>query len=104
MTTPTDPAPPYRVVVVPALRRLGAVVIRDWLAITIGSWILAWRDLDPVELAHELQHVRQWRRHGALFPIAYLAASVRAMGARQGWYRGNRFEIEARKAADELAR
>lgn len=104
MTTPTEPAPPYRMVVVPALRRIGALVLRDWLAITIGSRILAWRDLNPVELAHELQHVRQWRRHGAIFPVVYLAESLRALGARRGWYDGNRFEVEARKAADELAR
>lgn len=103
MTTPTDP-PPHRVVVIPALRRVGAMVLRDWLAITIGSRILAWRPLNDIELAHELAHVRQWRRHGALFPAVYLAASVSAARGRRGWYAGNRFEVEARKAADELAR
>jgi hypothetical protein len=103
MTTRTDP-PPHRVVVVPALRRVGAMVLRDWLAITIGSRILAWRQLNDVELAHELAHVRQWRRHGALFPAVYLAASLSALRGGSGWYAGNRFEVEARKAADELQR
>jgi hypothetical protein len=104
MTTSTDPAPPHRIVVVPALRRIGALVLRDWLAITIGSRILAWRPLNEVELAHELAHVRQWRRHGALFPAVYLAASLAALRGRHGWYAGNRFEVEARKAADALTR
>ncbi len=105
-TARTDPPgdPPHRVVVVPVLRRIGGLVLRDWLAITIGSRILAWRELNPVELAHELAHVRQWRRHGVLFPILYGAASVRALRGHQGWYDGNRYEVEARKAADELAR
>jgi hypothetical protein len=102
MTTRIDP--PHRVVVVPALRRLGGVVLRDWLAITIGTRIYAWRTLNDVELAHELEHVRQWRRHGALFPLIYLAASVRSARAGSGWYIGNRFEAEARKAADALPR
>jgi hypothetical protein len=104
MTTSTDPAPPHRIVVVPALRRIGALVLRDWLAITIGSRILAWRPLNEVELAHELAHVRQWRRHGALCPAIYLAASLAALRGRRGWYAGNRFEVEARKAADALTR
>jgi hypothetical protein len=102
MTTPIDP--PHRVVVVPALRRLGGVVLPDWLAITIGTRIYAWRDLKDMELAHELEHVRQWRRHGALFPVIYLAASASSARAGTGWYIGNRFEADARKAAEALAR
>lgn len=104
MTTSTERPPPHRVVVVPALRRIGTLVLHDWLAITIGGRILAWRALNDVELAHELQHVRQWRRHGALFPVVYFTESIRARGTGRGWYAGNRFEIEARKAADELPR
>jgi hypothetical protein len=50
-------------------------------------------------LAHEYCHVRQWRRYGSAFILAYLAASVWAL-ARYGprsAYRMNRFEQEARR-------
>jgi len=93
-----------RIVVVPWLRRLGGLVLRDWLAITVGSLILAWRPLGERELEHELEHVRQWRRHGALFPIAYFAESLRAMRAGRRWYHDNRFEEEARSAAARIER
>jgi hypothetical protein len=88
--------PSHRVVVWPWLRLLGRLVLRDWLAITIGRLILAWRPLNSVELAHELVHVRQWQRHGFLFPFAYLAASLAARRAGGAWYRDNAFEVEAR--------
>jgi hypothetical protein len=63
----------HRVIVVPPLRRLGSVLVERWLAITIGRLILAWRPLDEVELEHELEHVRQWERHGFTFPLTYFA-------------------------------
>lgn len=91
--------PRHRLHVVPWLRPLGRLLLRDWLAITIGSRILAWRVLHPGELAHELEHVRQWGRHGLLFPLIYLAASAAALRAGKRWYVDNRFEIAARAAA-----
>lgn len=89
----------HRVVVWPWLRHLGRLVLPNWLAITIGRTVFAWRALSIDELEHELEHVRQWRRMGWRLPIAYLAA---ALGARRSgglWYRDNRFEVEARAAA-----
>jgi hypothetical protein len=89
---------PHRVVVWPWLRRPGSLLVRDWLAITVGHRILAWRPMTDAELAHELEHVRQWARHGAWFAVVYAAA---ALGARRGgghWYRDNPFEIAAREA------
>jgi hypothetical protein len=77
------------------------MLLRDWLAITIGSHIWAWRRLGSRELAHEMAHVRQWRRYGIGFAARYLAASLRSWIGGTGWYRGNRFEIEARAAAAE---
>jgi hypothetical protein len=96
--------PSHRVVIWPWLRWPGRLVLNDWLAITIGSAILAWRELDDGELEHELEHVRQWRRHGLLFPIAYLAASMGARRAGKGWYLDNRFEVEARAASVRVTR
>jgi hypothetical protein len=90
----------YRVHVVPWLRPLGGrVLITDWLAITIGRHIWCWRPLNDVELAHELAHVRQWQRYGALFVLRYAMASLVALAARSHWYRDNAFEAAARSAA-----
>jgi len=91
---------PHRVVVLPWLRLVGPLLLRDWLAITIGRTIFAWRALNDTELEHELEHVRQWGRMGLRFPIAYMAESLRARRAGKRWYHDNRFEADARTAAD----
>lgn len=94
--------PKHRVRVLPWLRRPGSLLIRDWLAITLGRTIFAWRPMSPRELAHELTHVRQWDRYGVLFALRYLAACLASWRAGTGWYRGNRFEVEAREAAERV--
>jgi hypothetical protein len=81
------------------MRRIGGLVLPDWLAITLGHTVFAWRALTDDELEHELEHVRQWARIGWRYPIAYLAASLTARRAGGRWYRDNRFEVEARAAA-----
>ena len=73
-----------------------------WLAITIGRSIFGWRPLDDVELAHELAHDRQWRTNGLRFIPRYLAESRRAAAGGGDRYRDNRFEVEARAAADAV--
>ena len=90
---------PYRVHVWPWLRNPGRRVLPNWLAITLGRHVFAWRAMSEVETAHELTHVEQWQRHGWRFPIAYLAASLKARRAGGHWYDDNPFEIEAREAA-----
>jgi len=94
----------HRLHVWPWTRSLGRRVLPSWLAIALGRHVIAWRDLDARELAHELAHVRQWRDHGWTFPIRYLAASVAAWRAGQHWYRDNRFEVAAREAAEAAGR
>jgi hypothetical protein len=89
-----------RVHVRPRLRPIGALLMRDWLAITFGSHVWAWRPLTRSELAHELAHVRQWQQHGPWFPFRYLANSLRAWRAGGDWYRDNRYEREARAGED----
>ena len=89
----------HRVVTWPWLRGVGGLVLRDWLAITIGRTVFAWRALTDDELEHELEHVRQWGRLGVRYPLAYLAESLRARRAGGRWYHDNRFEAEARAAA-----
>ena len=90
----------HRVHVMPSLKRVGGRLLPNWLAITLGRDIFAWRDLSPAELAHELEHVRQWSRYKVAFPVIYLGASVTAALSGRGWYRGNRFEVAAREAAE----
>lgn len=101
-----DGSTQYRVIVLPFLRPIGKrFILDDWLAITIVRWIFAWRRLDDAELAHELAHVRQWRDHGTVgYVVAYMSESSRAKRAGLDRYRDNRFEIEARAAADAVHR
>lgn len=91
----------HRLHIVPWLRRPGRVLLPNWLAITIGRDIFAWRDLSHAEMRHELAHVGQWRRYGARFALHYFGASVISVLAGGGWYRGNRYEVEARRAEVE---
>lgn len=95
---------PHRVVVWPWLRRIGGRILPDWLAITLGNTIFAWRPLSEAELAHELEHVLQWRAGGLRFPLAYLAESARAVRSGKRWYHDNRFEADARAAAARVTR
>lgn len=88
----------HRVRVVPWLRVGGRLLMSNWLAITIGRTILAWRPLSERELRHELAHVGQWQRHGWTLPPRYALASWRSWRAGSGWYEGNAFEVEARAA------
>jgi hypothetical protein len=92
----------HRLHVVPWLRRPGGLLLSSWLAITVGRHVFAWRALSPEELEHELEHVRQWARHGLRFPLLYLAESIRARRSGRRWYHDNRFESEARAAAARL--
>lgn len=102
-STPNQPR--HRVHVVAWLRRpADRLLIRHWLAITVGSTIVAWRPLSAAELAHELEHVRQWQRHGLRFVPRYLRASWRAWRSGADPYRDNVFEARARSAAAGVSR
>jgi hypothetical protein len=99
----SDAQPEHRVIVLPFLRRIGnRFVLPGWLAITVWRFIFAWRPLDDVELAHELAHVRQWNANGWSYIPRYLAESRRASKNGGDRYRDNRFEVEARAAADAV--
>ena len=90
----------HRLHVLPWLRAIGGrVLIPGWLAMTVGRDIVSWRPLSPAELAHELEHVRQWDRYGIRFVARYGRASWRAAQAGGHWYRDNAFEVAARAAA-----
>jgi hypothetical protein len=91
----------HSVIVMPWLKwPMQRFVLPNWTAITIGSRIFAWRKLDKIELAHELKHVEQWRRHGPAFVAMYLLASRAAAKAGGDRYADNRFEKEAVEAGE----
>lgn len=95
--------PRHRILVLPWIRRLAQrLIMPNWLAITIGPLIIAWRELDTIELAHELTHVLQWRQHGLLYIPRYFRASRRAARAGGDRYRDNEFEVAARAAEDQV--
>lgn len=96
--------PRHRVLVWPWMRRVGRLVLPNWLAFTLGRTIIAWRQLSDAELEHELEHVRQWMKMGIRLPIAYLIESLRVRRRGGHWYRDNRFENEARLAAGLVRR
>lgn len=100
----SDEEPAHRVIVLPFLRAIGRkLIMPDWVAMTVGHRIFAWRELDQVELAHELVHVRQWRENGFFgFIFRYWSASKRAKSDGGDRYRDNKFEIEARAAEAEV--
>ncbi len=101
MKKEADP-PGHRVVVVPWLKRpMQRFVLPNWTAITIGSRIFSWRNLDKIELAHELAHVKQWKRYGWGFIVRYFLASSRASRSGGDRYRDNAFEKEATAAGVE---
>lgn len=54
-------------------------------------------------LRHELRHVEQAMRWGALLPLAYCLASLLALLGGRGWYTDNAFERAARAAEDDRA-
>ena len=91
----------HRVHVVPWLRRPGSLLLKEWLAITIGRDIFCWRDLNPAELNHRARPrpaVAVARRR---LSVRLPWRSLRSATTGKGWYRGNRFEVEARHAAGQ---
>jgi hypothetical protein len=83
-----------------ALGRLfGATAFVGW---TCGDVVFLRSDLlqDERLIRHELRHVQQMHWFGPLFPLVYCAASLVAVARGGHIYRDNRFEIDARRAAE----
>ncbi len=97
-------APQHRVIVLPLLKPIAQkLIMPNWLAITIGRLVFAWRDLDEPELAHELVHVRQWAENGFVhYIVRYMRESSRAKAAGGDRYRDNKFEAEAYAEEDRV--
>lgn len=74
------------------------VLVKDAAAITIGHVVLG-RDATALSRtrAHERAHVRQFELWGPAFAPLYLLAGLWALLTREGAYRGNYFEQEARR-------
>jgi hypothetical protein len=74
-------------------RRLGY----RYRATTLGHVVLCIDEMDAGIWSHELVHVRQTERWGALMPFAYGFASLYALARGGHLYRDNAFEVEARR-------
>lgn len=73
---------------------------RQWMRVhaqTLGRYVFARERLSEATVAHELEHVRQWRRFGPVYLPLYFVSSTAALlrGRRPYW--DNRFEEDARK-------
>ena len=97
--TPPDVAVPGDVEVrvgrwVPALGGRLSGMGRSAAAVTLGRTIVVHPDaiVDGRLLRHELEHVRQWRRHPVTFPLRYALCHLRY------GYHDNPYEREAREA------
>lgn len=75
-----------------------------FVAITLGHVVLAASDdvLERVRV-HELVHVRQYERWGALLPPAYVLATLWQLARGGAPYRDNWFERDARRREREEA-
>jgi hypothetical protein len=76
----------------------------QWMPVyaqTLGRYVFAREPLPDHTVAHEMEHVRQWRRLGPLFLPAYLASSGLALLRGRHPYRANRYEEAARRCEFE---
>ncbi|HUF12729.1 MAG TPA: DUF4157 domain-containing protein [Longimicrobiales bacterium] len=98
---PPPPGPPLPAGVelrvgrwVPALAGRLSGMRRSAAAVTLGRTIVLHPDvrLDDRLLRHELEHVRQWRRHPLTFPMRYTLCHIRY------GYHDNPYERAARDA------
>ncbi len=84
-------------------KRLGRYLDSGWMQIhaqTVGHYVFARAPLDPKTLAHECEHIRQWRRFGPLYLPLYFGASGLALVRRRRPYWDNRFEVAAMRRAE----
>jgi hypothetical protein len=66
---------------------------------TLGCYVFARGPIPAGTLAHEVEHIRQWRRFGPLYLPAYFAASAVALFGSGHPYADNWFEVAARRSA-----
>jgi hypothetical protein len=79
--------------------RLFRIVPNRPSAMTFGSTVIARRPLDPALIVHELTHVAQFRRWGAMYLPLYLIGAAWGLLRYRQFYFGNPFEVRAMRAA-----
>ncbi len=67
---------------------------------TVGHYVFSREPLDEKTLAHEAEHIRQWRRYGPFYLPLYFGSSGLAFARRRRPYWDNRFEVAAMRRAD----
>jgi len=65
---------------------------------TVGRYVFCRGPLDERILAHECEHIRQWRRFGPLYLPLYFGSSALAVLRGRHAYDDNAFEAAARRA------
>jgi len=74
-----------------------------WGGHCVGSTIvLKVEPTNPITLNHELHHVHQMHRLGFFQPIFYALSSLITWLAQEKSYRGNAFEVAARRASGQV--
>ena len=66
---------------------------------TLGHVVLCVDEIDEAMWRHELAHVAQYERLGALFLPAYGLASLWALARGRDVYRDNLLEVRARRSS-----
>ncbi|MGD0017969.1 MAG: hypothetical protein ABSD62_01830 [Candidatus Limnocylindrales bacterium] len=67
---------------------------------TVGRYVFCRGPMDERVLAHECEHIRQWRRFGPLYLPLYFGLSLVGVLRGRRPYFDNRFEVAARRRAE----
>jgi hypothetical protein len=74
-------------------------------AMSVGHGVFMFDPLSKEQYRHEQHHVlHDWGKWGLIFPLVYALASVESRVFTGQWYKNNRFEVAARKAAKGTSR
>ena len=67
---------------------------------TVGRYVFCRGPMDERILAHECEHIRQWRRLGPLYLPSYFGLALLGFLRGRRPYFDNRFEVVARRRAE----
>jgi hypothetical protein len=83
--------------------RVGRYLDSGWMAIyaqTLGRYVFCRQAIDRRTLAHESEHIRQWRRFGPVYLALYFGSCALALARGRHPYDDNVFEVAARRRAE----
>jgi hypothetical protein len=83
--------------------RVGRYLSTGWMPIyaqALGRYVFCRERIDDRILAHECEHIRQWRRFGPFYLPLYFGSSALAFARRRHPYDANTFEVAAKRRAE----